>query len=1213
MPTTFLNTTRRKGFALIVSISLMAFILLLMLSLSSLVMVETSTTEIKTRQEEARQNAILALNTALGELQLYAGPDKRVTATGDIMDRADSLDDGRRYWTGVWESASEELVSTSGGRQVKPGAGNHLAWLLSLSNSTGNRINAPANILGANPVDASWETQTLVGENSAGPDGEIAVGLIPVKRDGQIEGAIGWWIGDEGVKAKFNLEKPLPGETVKTGNAPTWLPAQPGTGIITVNDSSSTFISQRENVDDLSRTIDRENLKAAFNTVEGKAFPKNRFHDISAHSKGLLVDVTTGRLKQDLSHIFQHDALFDQFFPSRGRAAQFRQDDAFDQFLTSSFTEDIHLPNMRILRDYALLPEQISDGKLTEIPQMRDGTWMRNTTETGQSNPQVAGTIPYAKSYHENSSVTLVDARAQMSVSMDFINDNAPAPELLPNGNTKYYQAIRMKLTPIVALYNPYNIPIESVGAYLTSFINPEVSIKVGTNPTVNFNLAEVMPPNWRSSSGTIDSDYRNRQVASAYTQPRIPATTFDPGETLIFSLNDSGYMYEEYEAVFSNRWRWGNVRRPRALDMVNDTTINKAFWMPLNADYIPIALQDGNDPDDTLSGRDTYGDLFLGTGRLRPKFGLTTTERNNLYVSYEQAPDGTVVGADSLSVSIVFSNVPSVSEIIIREDNGSSYWPAIETSQSLERHGIMLNGLEPSGSTLSSTELFVDYQQAALRPSLGTWRQGLRTITESDDPIRMMDANFRAVITQGDWEGDEETSPGTDLSNSLPYSTYGNNYGRVLNSDWEMTGESSNGKYRAFWGKSIDGSDNTTNVILFDIPREETISLGAFQHANMGRYPFHPNYIIGQSYLPPLLQPDTAWRSYSFEAYDGSGNTDAPAIDLSYVLNHGLWDRYFLSTIPQDLDDTELEDLRRGESYLPNSRLKFAATSSPAVADYISSSAANFNVTTPELSDLPFNTVASQLYVDGAFNVNSTSVEAWKALLWSVHDREIDIYNPKTGVTSTQTIPGALYSRLTTAYGDDTELYTGLRSLSEAQVEELAEAIVAQIKARGPFGSMGDFINRSLSEAALPEHKNSGALQAAIDSTSINQSVVAESGNAPLDTYGSLYANTPDGPQGAGLPGFLTQGDLLQALGPVLTARSDTFIIRAYGDSRDPISGRVEASATLEAIVQRTPSPVADGDLTEEELTAQTIQSPEAFGRRFKVVAFKWLTSTDI
>jgi hypothetical protein len=62
--------------------------------------------------------------------------------------------------------------------------------------------------------------------------------------------------------------------------------------------------------------------------------------------------------------------------------------------------------------------------------------------------------------------------------------------------------------------------------------------------------------------------------------------------------------------------------------------------------------------------------------------------------------------------------------------------------------------------------------------------------------------------------------------------------------------------------------------------------------------------------------------------------------------------------------------------------------------------------------------------------------------------------------------------------------LNTGSRSLSKAQIDVLAEAIVEQMRLRGPFVSMADFVNRRL---ANDETGRTGELQAVIDLTDIN------------------------------------------------------------------------------------------------------------------------------
>ena len=93
------------------------------------------------------------------------------------------------------------------------------------------------------------------------------------------------------------------------------------------------------------------------------------------------------------------------------------------------------------------------------------------------------------------------------------------------------------------------------------------------------------------------------------------------------------------------------------------------------------------------------------------------------------------------------------------------------------------------------------------------------------------------------------------------------------------------------------------------------------------------------------------------------------------------------------------------------------------------------------------------------------------------------------------------------------------------------------------------------------------------------------------------------------GAPGFLTQGDLLQVLGPTLTARSDSFVIRAYGNATDP-SGAVSASAWCEVIVQRTPEPL---DPDETGLNPARAGEDGDFGRRFVVIGFRWLSAQEV
>jgi hypothetical protein len=92
----------------------------------------------------------------------------------------------------------------------------------------------------------------------------------------------------------------------------------------------------------------------------------------------------------------------------------------------------------------------------------------------------------------------------------------------------------------------------------------------------------------------------------------------------------------------------------------------------------------------------------------------------------------------------------------------------------------------------------------------------------------------------------------------------------------------------------------------------------------------------------------------------------------------------------------------------------------------------------------------------------------------------------------------------------------------------------------------------------------------------------------------------------------WLTQGDLLSLLAPVLFPRSDTFRLRAYGDAVNPATGDVEGRAWCEAIVQRMPEYVDSAQPPETAPDALNAIN-QTCGRRFKVVEFRWLTFSDI
>jgi hypothetical protein len=353
---------------------------------------------------------------------------------------------------------------------------------------------------------------------------------------------------------------------------------------------------------------------------------------------------------------------------------------------------------------------------------------------------------------------------------------------------------------------------------------------------------------------------------------------------------------------------------------------------------------------------------------------------------------------------------------------------------------------------------------------------------------------------------------------------------------------------------------------------------------------------------------------------------------DLSYVLNRALWDKYFFSTVPASL--TTAAQVTAAYR-LPNSRHAFYwrdGATTPGAAEF-----AELKTT---------DVAAAHLLIDGGFNVNSTSVQAWRALLYSRNSIATD---PADAATYKHP-----YSRYvdSTAGVSNSAPWQGYRVLSGTQIDNLAVKIVEQVKLRGPFVSLADFVNRKIPVAGDLANPTGlkGALQAAIDAVDADTtipaanrinartpfterntgtgidtgvSILATAVNAipkPADTDvirahwigddSDANANKAYASRAAFAPGFLTQADLLTSLGPVLTPRSDTFTIRAYGDVQSPATSSVEARAWCEAVVQRLPDYMETLDAWALPVAGT---NNEKFGRRFRIVSFRWLAADEI
>lgn len=287
------------------------------------------------------------------------------------------------------------------------------------------------------------------------------------------------------------------------------------------------------------------------------------------------------------------------------------------------------------------------------------------------------------------------------------------------------------------------------------------------------------------------------------------------------------------------------------------------------------------------------------------------------------------------------------------------------------------------------------------------------------------------------------------------------------------------------------------------------------------------------------------------------------------------FFDRYFFSSIPTDITGWS------SANQIPNA---FYAPKSGQTIPALSSSNGD---------------AAEGLYVHGMFNVHSTSIDAWAALLkgspvsehpyWSevFDDASYLFMNHPLGGEDINIVDPATSPEIGSLDATRASLKKNAFALTEAEVDTLAGLIVKEIRTyvKGSDGTPNPF-------DSLEEFVDSGVIQNAIDAMELD----------PLMEVNPSWVVS-------GMPAEFRQSTVLNLISGVLSVRSDTFLLRAYGDSVDPANPETTwAKAYCEAIVQRTHEQY--DDVIDESNVAS---DKSAIDRTFEIVAFRWLSPSEI
>ncbi|MGC4013333.1 MAG: hypothetical protein QM755_02275 [Luteolibacter sp.] len=404
-------------------------------------------------------------------------------------------------------------------------------------------------------------------------------------------------------------------------------------------------------------------------------------------------------------------------------------------------------------------------------------------------------------------------------------------------------------------------------------------------------------------------------------------------------------------------------------------------------------------------------------------------------------------------------------------------------------------------------------------------------------------------------------------------------------------------------------------------VPTLPPVSIGSFRHAGTGdcasairattyavntkiNAPF-TDQAIGNSYAHPKLAADAV--------------TSGTMYDHSFLGNEALWDGWFFSSLASRNAAFATVALKDQWSAFIESRSPLLNPRFLAWPDGLSTDQMRDAVFTgAKLRTDAYKTIAARLLLRGGFNVNSTSVEGWTSFLASTRGKKIRKLN-RSGNPGGELVDskGTLFSRTDFVLDGSVEdgssssdpHYSGFRDLDDASVRKLAAAIVEQVKLRGPFLNVSEFINRR--PGGDPKLSMRGALQAAIDGSGLNDALLADGRPGITQPMDGAFAN-PDAAglnSAAGAPGWLMQGDVLDPLGPFVAVRGDTFRIRGYGEARDT-AGAVTARAWCEAVVQRVPSYLDPKD--DSAVYPPTAQVNLLFGRGYRITGFRWITRPE-
>ncbi len=1268
---------RDRGFALIATILLMVLLAIITVGTLSLSVVTLRSNGQNSAQNLARANARMALMIAIGELQRQTGSDTRVTASANLVNPSNPEVLGVwRSWEGTDHDPSTgpapgraiaPLYSAKSVTQTSSGTGRFVNWLVSTAatKSTPNINDAPSLI----QTTAGANTIPLLADGSLTATDTRQIHVVPTKMnddaDAENDGRFAWWISGENQKAL--LAQPYQprntdvsalaemGQSHTNSNPNVF--GMPGL----VNDpelhnpSTAPAKAGRKAVSRQTMDLVQEN-----NATE----PHKKFHDLSTNSIGLLTNTATGGWRKDLSLLTERwDAIY--LSTPGGRLPLFRYTPTAGTTATTQVPKPLKPQAALLMNNTGAATAALT---AATPPQSNLYPWSNYSeilraiaTSTKQPNTYQSASaswqslVSFATSY-KNFSVN--SGVVESPFAWDVVTGNVAAwmvpdtAKVINIYNYKHVQRLhpqvarlqimiyaravaipataptrynlRLMFVPLITLWNPYNVGL-TIGP-LNAANNEELLVSCRRSMPINLAVVgQAAPANgpWFASPAMVPNNRftyltpGNIQYADvagnwggdgvdsglaanvakgypggSYLDLRafgasLPPgkITFKPGEVKVYSPRLPGHV----------QWS-GSIRLGEGFNQNNilgfewggpgNQLASARYWFLMKNDRVTKPYK-GRSP---------------GMG-----FDITFGKSSGpFYVSH---PSHVCVQEPYHYMSML---APA--------NTGATYWPATDVDEVGYSVGELANGpWVPIFSVNMGPRTTIGTGPGTKqnRPTKGVIQSNPLASMAMADPVS---GNLKAHPANGTFD--------------ITYNS--------MSANSSLTPNLSTSK--GFIATGYQSGDGLSRLVMADIPLRPIASLVELQGWNpRGNNPYPPfqHNLIGNSDATPLIANNKVIPATMDPPTDATNLMH----DDTYCANHLLFDDWFVSSIaPQQVSmggsiskniDTFYQDYLNGQEKLTNrvyQRIQADNNLSTTQITALTTEIINTNPKTGRNDG--WLKVASRFEVDGMFNVNSTSVEAWKALLGHAKSLNKIAMHGASGIVASDltnkhaVMRGSIATDVEAGSGSglggqftNASEYAGFRSLSDAQIEDLAKKIVEQIRLRGPFLSLSEFVNRQLSNnenLAL-----AGAIQTAINNlsedpmaklrnpaNSLSDNTMAPT-NPKLTGINYEFAKAAEGSSAYGTPGWIRQADILRPIAPILTVRDDTFTIRAYGDSLDK-NGKVVAQAWCEAIVKRT------REFCDQSDAADSIDPPTnprniTFGRKFELISFRWLNSDEV